>query len=85
MNLVKSGKRYFERRTPRLDLLIFAVLLALTWSVYEWSNGALWSEQIGLATVFCVLIWMKDDSPAGRWLIIVMIAAGTIAAIFFSM
>jgi hypothetical protein len=84
MNPLRLMERYFESRPPRLDLLIFAALLALSWSVYKWSDHARWAEHLGLAAVFCALIWLKDDSPAGRWLIIGIIAVGTLLSIVLS-
>lgn len=80
-----GARRLFMRRTPRRDLLVFAALLALTWSIYKWSNGAMWAEQIALATAFCALIWMKEDTVAGRWLFIAVVATGTLAAILLSL
>jgi len=78
MNLARVSNWFSQKRKPRLDLLIFAAMLALTWSVYKLSHGAQWAEQIGFAAVFCALIWLKDDSPVGRWLIIAIIAGGTL-------
>jgi len=85
MNLMKFGNWLRERRTPGLDWLIFTALLALSWSVYKLSHGAQWAEQIGFATLFCVLIWMKDESPSGRWMMIGIIAVGTLLSILFSL
>jgi hypothetical protein len=82
---MKFGNWLRERKTPRLDWLIFTALLALSWSVYQWSHGAQWAEQMGFAALFCALIWMKDESPLGRWLMIGIIAAGTVVSILISM
>lgn len=85
MNHAGSDRHVFIRRRPRRDLLVFATLMALSWSIYKWSDGAMWAEQTGLATVFCALIWMKEDTVAGRWLIIAVVATGTLAAILLSL
>jgi hypothetical protein len=85
MNLARVNNWFSKRRTPRLDLLIFAAMLMLTWSVYKLSHGAQWAEKIGFATVFCALIWMKDESPSGRWLVIGIVTVGTALSLLFSL
>jgi hypothetical protein len=84
MNSMKLRNWLSHRRAPRLEWLIFATLLVLSWSVYHFSHGAQWSEQIGFATLFSVLIWMKDDSPTGRWVMIGIIAVGTVVSILLA-
>jgi len=85
MNLANFTGRFLWGRTPQRNLLIFAMVLALTWSVYKWSHEAAWAQQIGLASFFSLLIWMKDESQWGRLLLISIIVGGTILAIFFSL
>jgi hypothetical protein len=45
------------------------------------ADGAAWMKQLTLGTLFCGLIYMRDDSPSGRWLTIAIIAAGTLLSI----
>ena len=45
------------------------------------SNSAPWMKRLTMCTLFCGLIYMRDDSPSGRWVAIGIIAAGTLLAI----
>jgi hypothetical protein len=45
-------------------------------------EGAAWMKRLTMALLFCGLIYMRDDSPSGRWLTIAIIAIGTLLSIF---
>ena len=69
------GKRIFNRRlTGLIAVFLFGFF------IYT-SNGAVWMKRLTMGMLFCGLIYMRDDSPAGRWLTIGIIAAGTLLSI----
>jgi len=45
------------------------------------SDGAPWMKRLTMGMLFCGLIYMRDDSPSGRWVTIGIIAVGTLLAI----
>jgi hypothetical protein len=45
------------------------------------SDGAPWMKRLTMGMLFCSLIYMRDDSPSGRWIAIGIIAVGTLLAI----
>ena len=69
------GKRLLRHRLTGL----IAVLL-FGFYIYG-SNGAPWMKRLTMGMLFCGLIYMRDDSPAGRWVTIGIIAVGTLLAI----
>jgi len=69
------GKRILRHRLTGL----IAVLL-FGFYIYA-SNGAPWMKRLTMGMLFCGLIYMRDDSPSGRWVAIGIIAAGTLLAL----
>jgi hypothetical protein len=45
------------------------------------TNGAAWMKRLTLCMLFCGMIYVRDDSPQGRWIAIGIIAAGTLLSI----
>jgi len=69
------GKRLLRHRLTGL-----AAVFLFGFYIYA-SNVAPWMKRLTMGTLFCGLIYMRDDSPSGRWITIGIIAIGTLLAI----
>lgn len=66
------GKRILRHRlTGLLAVFLFGFY------IYA-SNGAPWMKRLTMGMLFCGLIYVRDDSPSGRWVTIGIIAIGTL-------
>jgi hypothetical protein len=69
------GRRSLINRLPSL-----AAMLLLGFLVY-YTNGATWAVRLTMCTLFCGMIYTRDNSPTGRWVAIGIIAVGTLLSI----
>jgi hypothetical protein len=68
------GKRFLRHRLAGL-----AAVFLFGFFIYA-SNGAPWMKRLTMCMLFCGLIYVRDDSPRGRWVAIGIITAGTLLA-----
>jgi hypothetical protein len=70
-----SGRKILAQRLLGvLSVFLFGFLIYTT-------HSAAWMKRLTLCMLFCGLIYMRDDSPQGRWVAIGIIAAGTLLSI----
>lgn len=70
-----AGKRLLRYRAAGLAaVFLFGFLIYAV-------DGAAWMKRLTMGMLFCGLIYMRDDSPSGRWLTIAIIAIGTLLSI----
>ena len=69
------GKRILTHR-----LLGLTAVFLFGFLIYA-SDGAAWMKRLTMSMLFCGLIYMRDDSPSGRWITIGIIAVGTLLSI----
>jgi hypothetical protein len=78
--------REFEEPTParikffRYRLTGLVAIFLFGFLIYA-IDGAAWTKRLTMAMLFCGLIYMRDDSPSGRWVTIGIIAVGTALSI----
>jgi len=68
-------KSFLNRRvTGLIAIFLFGFLIYAT-------DGAAWTKRLTMGMLFCGLIYMRDNSPSGRWVTIGIIAVGTLLSI----
>ncbi|MDZ7360189.1 MAG: hypothetical protein ONB46_05615 [candidate division KSB1 bacterium] len=73
---VPDRRRFLRNRAAGLaTVFLFGFLIYAV-------EGAAWMKRLTMGVLFCGLIYMRDDSPSGRWLTIAIIAIGTLLSIF---
>jgi hypothetical protein len=77
---VKKSRTFWKKLLPsRLTglvvIFLFVILIYMT-------DAATWAVRLTMGSLFCSLIYARDNSASGRWLAIGIIALGTLLSIF---
>lgn len=69
-----------EKSTLSHRLAGMMMLLALGFLIYL-TNSAQWAVQVAMCTLFCAIIYLRDQHAPGRWVAMGIILAGTSIAL----
>ncbi len=75
-----GGNRLIPPSSLNSSLVKIAAIFLFGFLIYA-TNYATWAIRLTLCTLFCSMIYARDNSPYGRWLAIGIIAVGTLLSI----